>query len=297
MGIEMHKQGKPKRGVSIYSYQGEYGVTMNLEDMFAEMKDMGARGLEILGNSHVEGYPNPSEEWLENWDRLIEKYDIVPVEYGHWVDSRLYKGRELTTKESFDMLVRDFKIANRLGFTILRTKLGVIDDNLTPVSNWREFIKMALPLAEQYNVRMCPEIHAPTILKSRMIDDYVEFIEQTGTKYFGLNIDFSVFQTGSLSPGEVGPDGFVMPPCQHSPVEDIVSLLPYVYCCHAKFLKMSEDFKEMTIPYEEIVNTLIKHNWNGYLLSEYEGPKARITGGASEQLRRQHVMLKRLLGE
>ncbi|MDF2672147.1 MAG: sugar phosphate isomerase/epimerase, partial [Clostridiales bacterium] len=53
----------------------------------------------------------------------------------------------------------------------------------------------------------------------------------------------------------------------------------------------------MTIPYEEIVNTLIKHNWNGYLLSEYEGPKARITGGASEQLRRQHVMLKRLLGE
>ncbi|MCM8709977.1 sugar phosphate isomerase/epimerase [Clostridium sp. SYSU_GA19001] len=297
MDNNLKKTGKPKRGVSIYSYQGEYGVTMNLEDMLAEMQDMGARGLEILGNSHVEGYPNPSEEWLENWDKLIEKYDIIPVEYGHWVDSRLYKGRELTTKESYDMLVRDFKIANRLGFTILRTKLGVIDDNLTPVSNWREFIKMALPLAEEYNVRMCPEIHAPTVLKSKIVDDYIEFIEQTGTKYFGLNIDFSVFQTGSLLPGEIGPDGFVMPPCDHSPVEDIIPLLPYVYCCHAKFLKMSEDFKEMTIPYEEIVNTLIKNNWDGYLLSEYEGPKARITGGASEQLRRHHIMLKRLLGE
>lgn len=297
MDSNLKKTGKPKRGVSLYSYQGEYGVTMNLEDMFIEMQDMGARGLEILGNSHVEGYPTPSEEWLENWDRLIEKYNIIPVEYGHWVDSRLYKGRELTTKESYDMLVRDFKIANRLGFKILRTKLGVIDDNLTPVSNWKEFIKMALPLAEEYNVRMCPEIHAPTVLKSKVVDDYIEFIEQTGTKYFGLNIDFSVFQTGSLPPEEIGPDDFVMPPCDHSQVEDIIPLLPYVYCCHAKFIKMSEDFEEMTIPYKEIVNTLIKYNWDGYLISEYEGPKVRITGGASEQLRRHHIMLKRLLGE
>lgn len=297
MNPQLETSKKPKRGVSLYSYQGEYGVTMNMEDMFVEMYDMGARGLEILGNSHVEGYPNPSCEWLENWDRLIKKYNIVPVEYGHWVDSRLYRGRELTTKESYDMLVRDFKIANRLGFTLLRTKLGVIDDTLTPVSNWREFIKMALPLAEEYNVRMCPEIHTPTVLKSKMVDDYVEFIEQTGTKYFGLNIDFSVFQTGSLESDEVGPDGFVMPPCDHSPIEDIVPVLPYVYCCHAKFLKVSEDFKEMTIPYEEIVNTLIKHNWDGYLISEYEGPKARITGCPSEQLRRHHIMLKRLLGE
>ena len=33
---------------------------------------------------------------------------------------------------------------------------------LTPVPNWREFIKMALPVAEKYNFRMMPEIHKPT---------------------------------------------------------------------------------------------------------------------------------------
>lgn len=42
--------GNPKRGVSIYSYAGEYGVTMTLEDMFAEMHSIGAKGLEILAN-------------------------------------------------------------------------------------------------------------------------------------------------------------------------------------------------------------------------------------------------------
>jgi sugar phosphate isomerase/epimerase len=288
---------KPKRGVSLYSYAGEYGVTMCLEDMFAEMHDMGARGLEILANSHIEGYPNPSEEWLENWDRLIKKYDIVPVEYGHWVDSRLYQGRHLTPEESYEMLVRDFKLANRLGFTVLRTKLGVIDDELTPVENWREFIKLALPMAEKYNVRMCPEIHAPTLLKSKMVDDYVELIEETGTKHFGLNIDFGVFTTQTIPASEWGPNEFIMPESDHSPVEDIIPLLPYVYCCHAKFVKMSDDFEEMTIPYETIINTLIENNWDGYMVSEYEGPKKDVPGYAVEQVRKHHVMMKRILGE
>ena len=297
MDNKLEKEGRPKRGVSLYSYNGDYGVSMNLEDMFSEMNDIGARGLEILANSHIEGYPNPSKEWLQNWDRLIEKFDIVPVEYGHWVDSRLYQGRELTSEESLIMLERDFKIANRLGFTVLRTKLGVIDDDLTPVTNWREFIKMALPIAEKYNVRMCPEIHAPTLLKSKMVNEFVEFIEETGTKYFGLNIDFGVFQTNYLEASEFGPYDFIMPQGGHSEVEDIIPLLPYVYCCHAKFIKMSEECEEVTIPYEKIINTLTEHKWNGYMLSEYEGPHAKVAGYASTQIRRQHIMMRKILGE
>ncbi len=293
----MKKTEKPKRGVSAYSYNGEFGVTMNLENILEEMSDIGATGLEILANSHIPHYPNIEESWLEEWDYLLQKYNIEPVEYGHWVDSRLYKGRELTTKESLDMLERDFKIANRLGFKILRTKLGVIDMGLTPVRNWKEFVTEALPMAEAYNVRMCPEIHSPTVLKSKMIDDFVEFINKTGTKHFGLNIDFGIFQTGDNSLVGFGPNDFVGPPCEHSKVEELVPLLPYVYCCHAKFLRMSEEFQEVVIPYEEIINTLVKHQWNGYLLSEYEGPNAKVPGYTSDQIRRQHVMMKRLLGE
>lgn len=295
--MSFNLNGKPKRGVSLYSYHGEYGVTMNMEDMFMEMDDIGAYGLEILGNSHIDNYPEPSEEWYEEWNRLTAKYHIVPVEYGHWVDSRLYQGRELTTEESVEALIRDFKIANRLGFKILRTKLGVINHALEPVKNWRDFISSALEAAEKYDVRMCPEIHSPTVLKSKMIDDYVEFIEKTGTKYFGLNIDFSIFQTGSNDLIGFGPNDFVGPPCEHSPVSELEALLPYVYCCHAKFMRMDENFNEVVIPYQEIVDLLIKNNWGGYLLSEYEGAKSDVPGHTSNQIRRQHVMLKQLLGE
>ena len=75
--------GKPRRGVSIFSYQGEFGVSMTLEDCFIDMSDMGAEGVEILANGHIPGYPNPSDEWVENWFQLLDKYELVPAEYGH----------------------------------------------------------------------------------------------------------------------------------------------------------------------------------------------------------------------
>lgn len=282
----------PKRGVALYSYQGEFMTTMTLEDMFADMGDMGAEGLEILANSHIENYPNPTEEWLDTWFKLLDKYEIKPVEYGHWVDSRLYPGRELTSQESYEMLLRDIKLANKLGFTVLRTKLGVKDDILTPVDNWREFIAMALPDAEKYNVRMCPEIHHPTLLKSQMVDDYVEFIQKTGTKHFGLTIDFGTMQTNPLPSNWMASEESVF-----SPVSDFEPLLPYSFACHAKFYNMSDDFIETTTPYDKIIEMLMKNQWDGYLLSEYEGPNADVPGYTSDQLRKHHVMMRRLLGE
>lgn len=282
-----------KRGVSVFSYAGDYGVTMQLEDILADIHNMGARGLEILANSHIPDYPHPSEAWVERWFELLNKFDLVPVEYGHWVDSRLYAGRELTTEESLAMLVRDFKIAHMLGFRILRTKLGVIDETLTPVQNWKEFIQAALPYAEKYDVVMCPEIHEPTTLDSAMVQEYIEFIEQTGTKHFGLNIDFGIFREKRLPKD----DEKGRPPFRHSRPEELGLYLPYVYCCHAKFIEMSDDLEELYIPYERIVSVLEEHNWDGYLLSEYEGFHRGEPGYASDQVRRHQAMLKRLIGE
>lgn len=282
----------PKRGVSLYSYSADFGMIKNLEDCLEDMYDMGAHGLEILANTHIENYPNPTDAWVDEWFRLLNKYEIVPVEYGNWIDSHILGHRELTTDESYRMLARDIKLAAKLGFTVMRTKMPVIDDDLAPVKNWREFIEMALPLAEEYNIRMCPEIHTPTNLKSKMIDDYVEFIEKTGTKYFGLNIDFSVFRT------EFGPGDHRSPKFTPNAPEDMIPLLPYIYCCHAKFNHMSDEFEETTIPFRRIIEVMQEHNWDGYLLSEYEGADKYTPGyEVGQTLRKQHIMLKRYLGD
>ena len=89
-----------KRGVILYSYSAEYGLTKNLEECFEDMLDMGAHGVEILANTHIENYPYPSDEWIEKWHRLCDKYEMVPVEYSNWIDSFVLGDRELTTEES-----------------------------------------------------------------------------------------------------------------------------------------------------------------------------------------------------
>lgn len=286
-----------KRGVTAYSYNKVFGISMDLEDIMQDICDTGATGIEILANSHLPKYPKVTDQWIENWHEKLAKYNLEPAEYGHWVDSRLYQGRELSTKESIQMLERDFILANKLGFKVLRTKLGVIDDTLTPVKNWREFIKGALALAEKYDVRMCPEIHSPTILQSKMMDDYIEFIEKEQTKFFGLNIDFSIFQTGDSSLVGFGENDFVGPACEHSKVSELIPLLKYVFVCHAKFLRMDENFNEVVIPYEEIIDTLVRNQWEGYLISEYEGAKADVPGYVSDQIKRHQLMMKNLLGK
>lgn len=280
----------PKRGVSLYSY-GEFGWSMTLEDCFADMYDMGAHGLEILSNAHVP-YPEITDEFLEEWNRLCDKYEIVPVEYGHWIDTRLYRNRELTVGECYQQLITDFKIASKLGFHILRTKQGVKDLLCTPVDNWQEIILRALDAAAEYDVCMCPEIHNPTRLDNPFVSEVCEFVDKTGTKNFGLNIDFSVFQTDfvAMENRESGKTEF-------STVAELKPLLPYVKCCHAKFIEMDENFVEKSIPYPEIINLMNEEGWDGYLLSEYEGKDKNDVGAVSIALRRQHIMMKRLMGD
>lgn len=282
----------PKRGVALYSYSAEYGLTKTLEDCFEDVHDMGAHGIEILANTHIENYPYPTDEWVENWFRLCDKYEVVPVEYGNWIDSHVLGFRDLTTEESYEMLARDMRLAHRLGFTVMRTKMPVITDALDPVANWKEIIKMALPLAEELGIQMCPEIHTPTNLKSKMVMDYVDFMKETGTKNFGLNIDFSVFRT------EFGEIDYKDPNYVANTPEDLIPLLPYVYCCHAKFIQMNDEFEETTIPYKEVIQVLKDHNWDGYLLSEYEGADKYDPGyEVGQTLRRQHIMLKNYIGD
>ena len=282
----------PKRGVALYSYSAEFGLEKTLEDCFEDVRDMGAHGIEILANTHIENYPYPTDEWVEQWFRLCDKYEVVPVEYGNWIDSHVLGERNLTTEESYEMLARDIRLAHRLGFSVMRTKMPVISDTLEPVKNWREIIKMALPLAEKLGIKMCPEIHTPTNLKSEMVNDFIAFIEETGTKNFGLNIDFSVFRT------EFAEHEYRDPNYVPNKPEDLIPLLPYVYCCHAKFIHMNDAFEETTIPYKEIIEVLKNQNWDGYLLSEYEGADKYDAGyEVGQTLRKQHIMLKNYIGD
>jgi hypothetical protein len=140
---------------------------------------------------------------------------------------------------------------------------------------------------------MQPELHAPTRLTDPMVQEYAEFIDKENTKYFGFNVDFGVFKRHDPNGIEKMHPGFEKGP---SEPEDIIPYLPYIHCCHAKYYNMSEDFEETTIPYREVIDIMIKHGWDGYLLSEYEGKNHNDINHCITQVRRHQLFMKKILG-
>jgi sugar phosphate isomerase/epimerase len=292
-------------GVSLYSYGGDFLVTMTLEDCLADVADMGASGLEILADTHIAGYPTPTTKWVDEWHALVERYSLTPTCYSSWLDTRLRKDRTLTVDEAVPILARDLELAHRLGFTIVRPKLGVVSLDLIPDPVWRETVERVLPKAEEYGIRIAPEIHAPTPLRSKIVDDYLDLARQTS--WFGLLIDTGIFQNaerggthsdsryifGDPSPELAAQVGREMSKPMNEDPADLVDLLPYVFHVHAKFWDMNDDLTDPHVPYDPIVKVLAEGGYDGSLSSEYEG--ARDLYRASDMLRRQQAMLRRLV--
>jgi len=296
-------------GVSLFSYGGDFLVTMNLEDCLADIADMGATGVEILADTHIPGYPNPEDSWVEQWHQLLQKYGLTATCLSTWIDTRLHQDRPISVDEGLTILLRDIELAHRLGFTIVRPKLGVVSLDLLPDPVWREIVKRALPTAQRYGIRITPEIHSPTLLKSQIVDDYLALAAETKTDHFGLLIDTGIFQNqrrgaehadskyifGSPEPALAAEVGRAMSEPLNDDPANLAEVMPYVFHVHAKFWDMTDELTDPHIPWDTVIEALVDGGYKGYLSSEYEGPRDLFR--ASDMVRRQQVMLRRLLAE
>lgn len=81
--------------------------------------------------------------------------------------------------------------------------------------------------------------------------------------------------------------------------KDLEPIMPYIYNIHGKFYEMTDELTEYSIPYEKVVPVLMAGGCDVYINSEYEGQRwtqdAKETDSC-EEIRRHHVMLKRILG-
>jgi hypothetical protein len=77
--------------------------------------------------------------------------------------------------------------------------------------------------------------------------------------------------------------------------KDLIPFLLYTYHLHDKFWQMTDDLHEYSIPYEEAISVLLQAGWDGCMCSEYEGPRELLM--ASDQVRRQHAMLRMIMAQ
>ena len=134
-------EGRIKYGVSTYSYTGDVNTSMTLEDVFAEIADLGATGIEILGEGNIPDYPSPDPAWIDSWHGLVQKYGLTPTNYGSWVDTTRWHDRDLTAEEGAEQLQLDLRLAKQLGFTSVRPKFGVTSWDLDPHPIWQETVE------------------------------------------------------------------------------------------------------------------------------------------------------------
>ncbi|MDE8588199.1 C-glycoside deglycosidase beta subunit domain-containing protein [Arthrobacter sp. NQ4] len=289
--------GTFRYGVSLYSYMGDFGTVLDLESALAHVADVGATGVEILGEGHVPGYPEPSPAWIDTWFNLLEKYSLEPTNYGSWIDTRLHPRRSMTAAEGAQALQRDLKLAHRLGFSFVRPKIGVVSSDLVPDPIWTESVEHSLDLAHELGVVICPEIHSPTPIKHPVVDDYIGLIERTGTKNFGLLIDTGIFQDRPipLREGETREsrpaflDGIGVNPA------DFKDIAQYVVFIQAKFHDINDRLEDQQIPWRPVLQALKDSGYTGYLSSEYEGE--RTPWRAIEQVRRQHALIRSITSD
>lgn len=333
---------KIKRAVSTYSLQDQYARgKMNLEGIFEYITSLGA-GIEFISDQMLKGTPEPSDEVLEEWDRLVAKYRPELVCNDVFINTCLYKNRELTDKEALDLLIKEIKLAHRLGFKMIRL-----------VSNTRaSIIEPALPYAIENDVVMTLEIHAGMSLDQPLTQAFIKVMKKLNSPYVGLTIDTGIFcrrhprvsseffkelgvkqeiidYVNAIFASGTDPKHYFMEARKqkkHFPDElqamietqdefeyalfcdgyetsefsILDEYLPYIKHIHGKIYEMTDEGKEYSIPFDELIQYLDRVGYEGYIATEYEGNRFALSNQEirdKENVTAHQNMLKQLLGE
>ncbi|MCL2895057.1 sugar phosphate isomerase/epimerase family protein [Brenneria tiliae] len=173
-----------KTAVSLYSLQDEYmNKKMSLEDMLQYLQENKVEGFEIIPDQMLPNSPHLSEETLQRWHALVNKYNVKPVCADVFLNSNLYKNRTLTKIECVNLLIDEIKMANRLGIKLIRLVSMVPGFVIEPL----------LPYAEKYDVQFALEIHAGMSFDNPSTQGFIKEMRRVDSPYVGLVIDAGIF--------------------------------------------------------------------------------------------------------
>lgn len=181
-----------KRGVSLYSYQqAQFFGEVTLEDEIREVGTnlFGADGIEVVDEMSFH-YPDPSDAFVQKWFGWMEQYGTTPVTLDVNMDVLQFRDHVMSYEECAERLRHDIRLAKRLGFRNVRV-LSVVPF---------EVMKLALPVAEELDIRVGKEIHQPMPLEGQQVSEIMDYVERTGTRHLGIVPDFGIFQ---FAPSEV----------------------------------------------------------------------------------------------
>lgn len=175
---------KIKRGVSLYSFQEEMFLgQMTIDDCVAFATSIGATGIEILPEQNMPGFPNLSDHEIGAWHERMARHGTQLTCYDMFLDTKVRKDRLMNDEEQIASIRRDLVLCNRLGIRNMRVLVFVRPD----------ILERCVPYAEELDVHMGVEVHAPWHMDHAWILRTVEVADRLGTKHLGLLPDMGIF--------------------------------------------------------------------------------------------------------
>lgn len=323
-----------KRGVSLYSFQNDTFLRkMSLEDCIRTCAEIGAKGIEVVGEQSFTGWPEVGMPMAEiaHWHALMEKHGTHPVCHDFMLDYKRVKGQVMSFADQVASVKRDIDFGAALGMPYIRALVSIAPEVLVACASY----------AEDKGIKILIEIHAPLHFDHPWIVRHAEAYEKSGSKALGYLPDMGMFlhrfprvwkqrfirngvpqhiadyiekayEDRVLSEyvlldvremGGTGPALAMAETLRHNAAFEPKRMLEFmhrIHNIHGKFYEMTEDEVEYSIPYDEIVAVLKQGGYQGHICSEYEGNRWVEDAEevqSVEQVKRQHRMLCRLLDE
>jgi hypothetical protein len=326
-----------QRGTTLFSFTNEFhGRQYTLDQLIAKVAELDlGPGVELVGFSHVRGFPKVTDEFAEHFRGLLQKYGLVASCLGLNADMYIRPEQPMTQDELLAYHEAQIDAAAKLGFPVVRYQFLA----------GTEVVKRLLPKAERLNVKLGLEIHAPEKVNSPMVLEYREMYEKVNSPYLGFVPDFGS-TAKRVSPAfiryfrELGiPEPLIalvqqiwMEPDDlqniHGKIPQFASrakaagfrdvdiaecfivfglfsrqspkawleIMPQVVHIHGKFYHFNEDGSESAIPYEEILPVFIEGGYNGYMSSEWEGHFFCDDNGL-DMVKKHHELCKRIISQ
>ena len=176
--------GTIKRGVSLYSFQEELFLKqMTVEDAVAFAASIGATGIEILPEQNMPSFPNVTDAEVGWWQETVAKHGCELSCYDMFLDTKRRNDRAMTDDEQVESIRRDLTLCNRLGIRNMRILVFVRPDILA----------RCVPYAEELDVHMGVEVHAPWHLEHAWVLRTIDVADRLGTKHLGILPDMGIF--------------------------------------------------------------------------------------------------------
>ena len=321
----MKNNNGPKLSISLYCFSSEiHSGQLSLDDSIRQVAELKAEALEIVNTQHIEGFPYPSKDFISHFLDTADKYSLRLSSYGTYTDTGIRTNGTLTIDEMKDQLVRDLKLADDMGFPLIRvgpnTPLQILND--------------VLPAAEKLKIKLGIEIHAPLSADHPMFVALLDNVRLASSEYLGFVPDFSCWTTRIpeclleyfiqkgfpeealrqiASAFNAGVELQAVKDQAHAmgapiefddlidmayhvvvknPPESLAAIMPYVNHIHGKFWRM-ENGIEPAIPYDKLVKVILDSGYKDYISSEFEGYVLPVSG--IDQTREHQNMLRRLL--